>query len=507
VNEHSPSAGLRPAVAAGRRPLILIAVMLAMFMAAVESTIVGTAMPSIIAQLGGFRLFSWVFAVFLLTQAVTIPLYGKLADIYGRKPMLLFGAVVFLVGSTLCGLAHDMVQLIAFRALQGLGAGAIQPIVFTVIGDIYTPAERARMQGWVSSVWGFSAIVGPTVGAFLVEQLSWRFVFWINLPIGLASMTMLIVFFREGVEHRRHKVDFAGAVLITLATTALMLALIQAKDLGGGALAGLLALVVAAFAAFIWQERRASEPMVPLHLFRIPVIALSNGGALIVGALLLGITSILPTYVQGVMGRSVMVTGFTLAALSLGWPIASTIGGRVMVHTSYRAVALAGGVLLLAGMLIMVALTPARGALFAGAGSFLVGCGMGCTTTTFMVATQAAVDWNQRGIATSSTVFTRLVGMSMGAALFGAVLNFGLHRRAGGITDAVNALMDPVRRAALPPRQVAMLTDAMAASMHEVFIIAVVLAAIATLLIAGLPKGLSPATIASNEGKAPADGG
>jgi EmrB/QacA subfamily drug resistance transporter len=481
--------------------------MLAMFMAAVESTIVATAMPTIVAQLGGFRLFSWVFAVYLLTQAVSIPLYGKLADIYGRRPMLLFGAVLFLVGSTLCGLAQDMVQLIVYRALQGLGAGAIQPIVFTIVGDIYTPTERAKVQGYISSVWGFSAIVGPAVGAFLVEQLNWRFVFWVNLPIGVASVIMLLAFFRERIERRRHRIDYGGAALITLAITTLMLTLIQANELSVPLLAALLAVAAASFAAFVWQERRAREPMVPLRLFRNPIIAISNAGSLVAGALLLGITGFLPTYVQGVMGRTPTVAGFALAVMSLGWPIASGVGGRLMVATSYRFVALLGGTMLLAGSLVLVALEPARGPFWAGSGAFLIGLGMGFATTTFIVATQASVDWSQRGIATSSTVFMRLVGMSMGAALFGAVLNFGLQHHAVGAADAVNALMDPARRASLAPAAVGPLTAAIAAALHEVYIIAAVLAGVTLLLISRLPKGLSPLNIASDEGEPETEGG
>ena len=219
---------LRSSLVVPRRRLVLAAALMATFMPAVESTIVATAMPTIVADLRGFALFSWVFAAPLLTMAVTIPLYGRLADIYGRKRVFFVGTGIFLVGTTLCGFARSMVLLVLFRALQGIGSGAIQPIAATIVGDIYSPAERARVQGAISSVFGVAAIIGPALGAFLVQHVHWSVVFWVNLPVGAVSITMFALFLHEGVERREHRIDYLGGALLVLGIGALMLALVQA---------------------------------------------------------------------------------------------------------------------------------------------------------------------------------------------------------------------------------------------------------------------------------------
>ena len=481
-----------PEAVARRRPWVLAAMMLAMFMAAVEATIVGTALPTIVAELGGFRWFSWVFSIYLLATAVTIPLYGRLADMYGRKPVFYAGATLFLLGSALCGFSRSMGQLIAFRAVQGLGAGAVHPLALTVIGDIYPGAERARVQGHISSVWGFSAIVGPALGAFFVERLHWSLVFWVNLPVGLVAMGLTALFLDERVARREHRVDLLGSGLLMLATTALMMALIQGAALPGPALALLLALAAGGLAGFVAHERRAAEPMIPLELWRHRIIVTGNLGALLTGALMMGVTSFLPSYVQGVMGRGPAVAGFALAVMSIGWPLCSTLGGRLMLHTSYRAVALLGGVALLAGSAVLMGLGPERGPLWAGAGAFLIGMGMGFSTTIHLVSIQTAVDWGRRGIATSSNMFMRIVGQSIGAAMCGAVLNYGMERYAPGELDVVSRLMQPATRATLDPQRLEALTGAMAASLGEVYLIVGVLALLTLVVALRYPRHLNP---------------
>src|ERR1051326_1033951 len=222
-----------PAVAVPRRTLILLAALIATFIPAVESSIVATAMPTIVGNLGGFELFSWAFAVPLLTMAVTIPLYGRLADIYGRKHVFFVGTSIFLVGTTLCGFARSTEVLILCRAIQGFGSGAIQPIAMTVIGDVYTPTDRARVQGWTSAVFGLAAVVGPALGAFLVQHVHWALVFWINLPIGLIAIAMFAVLLPETAQRHRHRLDYAGGILLMIGVGALMVALVQARTLGG----------------------------------------------------------------------------------------------------------------------------------------------------------------------------------------------------------------------------------------------------------------------------------
>ena len=307
--------------------------MMAIVLTATEGSIVATAMPTIVAELGGFRLFSWAFAAFLLTQAVSIPIYGRLADLYGRKPVFFAGTSLFLAASLLCGLAWGMGSLIIFRALQGVGAGAIQPIATTIVGDIYTPAERARIQGYLSGVFGVAAIFGPPLGAFLVEHIGWSFVFWINLPIGAASFVMLSLFLDERRQTQQHRVDYAGSALLSLGTGALMLVLIEAQSLGGATILVLTAGGALALIALAANEKRAAEPIFPASLWRNRVIALGNLGGFTNGALIMAVSGYLPTYVQGAMGGSVLSAGLVLGASSISWAFAS-FAARLAFSTS-----------------------------------------------------------------------------------------------------------------------------------------------------------------------------
>ncbi|HJU20007.1 MAG TPA: MFS transporter, partial [Stellaceae bacterium] len=474
------------------RAWILAAAMMAIFMAAVESTIVATAMPTIVADLDGFELFGWVFSAYLLTQAVTIPIYGRLADLYGRKRVFFAGASLFLAASVLCGLAWGMVPLILFRALQGAGAGAIQPIATTIVGDIYTPAERARVQGYLSGVFGVAALIGPPLGGVLVERVSWSFVFWVNLPIGAAAFAMLGLCFRERVERRPHRIDYLGAALLTLGAGTVMLALIEASRIGAApaaalALAG--ALVLFILAAY---ESRAAEPILPLAIWRHRVIALGNLGGFTNGAITMAISGFLPTYLQGAMGLSPAVAGAASAVSSVSWAFAAAAAGRLIVRTSYRLSAVLGGLWLIAGMLTLITLDPQRGVLWAAAGAFLIGIGMGFCTTAFVVSIQASVGWGERGAATSSFMFMRIVGQSMGAALFGAVLNFGIARHGVG-AGAIARLMEPALRHGLGAAELDRLVAIVAGSLHVVYVIGGLLAATTLAFAAGLPAALRPA--------------
>ena len=333
-----------------RRTLVLAACLMATFMAAVESSIVATAMPTIVADLGGFNLFSWVFAVYLLTQAVSIPVYGRLADIYGRKKVFYFGAGLFLVGSTLCGFAGNMVALILFRALQGFGAGGVQPIATTILGDIYTPTERAHVQGLVSSVFGVAAVLGPLLGAFLVEQVSWQLVFWVNLPIGVAAIVMIATFLTEPTELHPRRIDYLGSLLLMVAITALMLVLVQGGSLSHATLAIVGAIAIATFVALAVHESSTAEPMLPLDLWRQHrIIAIGSFGGAVISAVMTGVSAFLPTYVQGAMGRSALTGGLVLGAMSVTWALASFYGGRLMVRTTYRLTAVLGTLALIAG--------------------------------------------------------------------------------------------------------------------------------------------------------------
>jgi EmrB/QacA subfamily drug resistance transporter len=477
---------------AARRSLVLAACIMATFMAAVESTIVATAMPTIVAELGGFNLFSWVFAVYLLTQAVAIPVYGRLADIYGRKRVFYAGAGLFLIGSTLCGFAPSMVWLVVFRALQGFGAGGVQPIAMTICGDIYTPSERARVQGLISSVFGVAAVAGPSLGAFLVEHVGWRTVFWVNLPVGAVAILMISLFLHERIEPRSHKVDYLGSQLLMLAIGALMLVLVQGSTLPSAIAWGAAAVGVLGLAALIAHEARAPEPMLPLELWRDRVIVIGSLGGGLAGAIMMGVSAFLPTYVQGALGRTPLTAGLVLGCMSVTWAVASIIGGRLMVRTTYRLIATLGTLSLLSGSVLLVLLTPARGVAWASAGSLVMGVGMGLCNTAFIVSIQAAVPWKQRGAATSSCLFLRFIGQALGAASFGAVLNATIQHRAPDAVGLVNRLLEPTSRATLDPQAQARLTGLVSAGLHNAYWLAVVMSLVALMLVLRLPARLSP---------------
>lgn len=476
-----------------RRRLVLAACLIATFMAAVESTIVATIIPTIVSELGGFSLFTWVFTVYLLTQAVTIPIYGRLADLYGRKPVFFFGTAVFLFGTLMCGLAWNMLALVCFRAVQGCGAGAIQPIATTILGDIYTPAERGRIQGLVSSVFGVSAVIGPSLGGFLVAHMSWRAVFWVNVPIGIAAIVMIAAFLREDVRHRQHRIDWAGSLLLLVAFSSLMLALVQSGSLGRTTLIALAMTGVSALVVLVLHERRTPEPMLPLDLWRNRVIVVGSLGNLTSGAMMMGVAAFLPTYIQGAMGRGAIIGGLVLGAMSVTWAAASLAAGRIMIHTSYRFVAILGGIALSLGCAMLTALTPADGPAWAAVGSLVIGIGMGFCSTVFIVSIQASVPWRKRGAATSASMFMRFVGQSAGAAGCGAVLNATMLHLDPSAAHAVERLLDAPVRLAMAPPELDHLTDVMARSLQNAYLLATGFALLTLLIATRLPARLSPA--------------
>ncbi|UQD51540.1 MFS transporter [Bacillus methanolicus] len=483
-----------------KRPFVLASVMLAMFMGAIEATIVSTAMPAIVGDLGGFSKYSWVFSSYLLMNAVTVLIYGKLSDLFGRKPILTIGIIVFLIGSVLCGFAGSMSMLIVFRFIQGFGAGAVMPIATTIVGDIYTKEERARIQGYLSSVWGISAITGPALGGMLVEYVSWRYVFWINIPLGLLAIAGLWFFLHEKIEKKKPEIDYLGAILLTVSISALMIVLVE-----GGThwpwssleVISLLVVSIIAFVFFIYQEKRAKEPMMPFSIWKERPIFIANIASLTTGIMLIGISSFLPAFVQGVMERSPIVAGFTLTSMSIGWPIASTMAGRLLLKIGFRKTSVFGGIFLTLGSIMLVTLSPNAGPIWAAAGSFLFGIGMGLTSTSFIVSVQSTVSWKQRGVATAAIMFMRNLGNTIGAALLGGILNLRLKeffQENGGnlarnvTVDSVNSLLNQSERSRLPKQIRELLQDGLTNSLHFVYYAVLLFALISFLLIFFLPK-------------------
>jgi EmrB/QacA subfamily drug resistance transporter len=449
-------------------------------------------MPTIVADLGGFNLFSWVFAVYLLTQAVSIPIYGRLSDIYGRKKVFFVGAGLFLIGSTLCGFAGNMATLIVFRALQGFGAGGVQPVATTILGDVYAPAERAHVQGLVSSVFGFAAIAGPSLAAFLVEHIGWQAVFWVNLPIGITAIAMIAMFLDESVQHRPHRIDYLGSLLLFMAIAALMLVLVQGGSLPRWTTVAIGMIGIVTLLGLTVHEKTTPEPVLPLELWRHRIILVASVGGAVISAVMMGVSAFLPTYVQGAMGGSALAGGLVLGGMSVTWAIASFYGGRLMVRTTYRLTAVLGTLALIAGSAVLITMTPERGIAWITTGSLLIGIGMGLCNTTFIVSIQAAVPWHQRGAATSSCMFLRFVGQSIGVAAFGAALNLTLLREAPDSVNMVDLLLDPALREGLPTAELTRLTEVVALGLHNQYLLAGVLSVVALGFALLVPARLNP---------------
>ena len=457
------------------------------FMAAVEVTVISTAMPTIVGQLGGFDLFTWAFGIYLLGQAVTTPLYGRLADQYGRKRVYLGSVAVFLLGSLLCGFAWSMASLIGFRAVQGIGGGGLIPLANMIISDVSSPADRPRALGYVSGIWGISAIIGPLLGSFFTGTLGWPFVFWVNLPIGLLAAALVARFLHEPASARlRAPIDAGGAALLALGIGAVMATLVQGESFGRAVLAVLLASGLAALGGFAWREGRSAAPILPLHLWRNPLIVAAILSALACGALMIGATAFLPAWIQGVLGRNALVAGFVLGVLTVSWTAASMGLSRILNRVAYRPVALAGSLALLAGSVGL--LRPGQDAAGVAVACGVLGAGLGLHSLVFNVAVQGSVASHDRGRATSLFFFSRLIGQALGAAAFGGVLNAGLAAAGPAAHDAVRDLVDPALRAALPAAELARLTGALAQALHGVFALGAGIAAVALLIILLVPR-------------------
>jgi len=460
--------------------------MAAMFMIAIEATIVSTAMPQIAGQLGDLHLYSWVFSSFLLTQTATTVVFGKLADLYGRKPVLLVGIAVFLVGTVLCGFAWSMPSLIVFRLVQGIGAGAIQPVCLTVVGDLYTVQERGKIQGYLASVWGISSVLGPLAGGLIIQQLSWAWVFWINLPIGLAATAGFMFFLHENVARARHSVDTTGAALFTVAVASLMVSLTEAGTSDHALALAAAAICVVSAALFVAQERRARDPMMDFSLWTRRPIATANLATLLSGMAVIGLTTFLPMYVQGVLGQSALVAGFALTMMVLGWPVGATLAAKNFSRFGLRATLLFGAALLPAGALPFLFLAPGASPVMAGLGSTVMGLGMGFLSTSAIVVIQDSVGWAERGSATASNIFSRNLGSTLGATLLGAVLNVSLAHRGTGAPivhfDQIRQLLDHSRTGVGEAAVRSALGQSLHLTFWAVFLIALSTLALATLV-------------------------
>jgi len=451
---------------------VLAGMMLTTALVAVDSTIIATAVPSIVADIGGFAEFPWLFSIYLLAQAVTVPVYGKLSDLFGRKPIILVGIGLFGLGSVMCGLAWNMTVLIAFRVVQGLGAGATTPTTATIVGDIYSLEERAKVQGYIASVWGLSSVIGPTLGGVFSEYASWRWIFLINIPLCLLAGGMVGRRYCESVQRGRPKVDYRGAALLTAGLTLVILGVLE----GGRAWAwssvasfAVLGAGAALLVLFGVAERGVAEPVLPLWIFRRRLLVASGLVSAAVGAVLLGLSSYVPTYVQDVLGTGPLVAGFALATLTIGWPISASQSGRLYLRIGFRGCATVGGCAALGGSALLLLLGRDSRVWQVAATCFLIGLGMGLTASPTLIAAQSSVGWAERGVVTANSLFLRSLGSSLGVAVFGAIANAAL----GPDTTA--------RAGGHPP------AGALATAVHLVFVAVVVVAALMVAAVRALP--------------------
>ncbi|WEG09977.1 MFS transporter [Microbacterium horticulturae] len=405
---------------------ILLSLMLSSFLIAIDSTILATAVPTIVADLGGFAQFPWLFSVYLLAQAASVPVYAKLCDTFGRKPIMVLGILLFLAGSIAAALAWSMPALIVFRAVQGLGAGAITPVSMTIAGDIYTVRERATAQAYLASVWAISSVAGPTLGGLFAQFLSWRWIFWVNVPLSLLALFMLWRSYHESFERHRQRIDVTGAALLTASLVLLVLGVLE----GGQGWAwsswqsiGCFAVGAALLVMFALVERRAADPVLAPWVFSSRVVVTTSLAALGVGAVLIGLTSFVPTFLESTAGASPLLAGLAVAALSLGWPISGSLAGRFYLRIGFRATAVIGSVLAVVGAVLLTAFAASPSLVLTAAACFVVGLGLGLVANPSLIAAQSSVDLRRRGVVSGTSMLARSIGSSVGVAVYGAIAN------------------------------------------------------------------------------------
>lgn len=404
---------------------ILLAIMLSIGVVSIDSTVLATAVPSIVADLEGFANFPWLFSIYLLAQTVTVPIYAKLADTFGRKPIMLIGIGIFLVASVLCGLAWDMTSLIAFRAMQGLGGGAILPVSITIVGDIYSVEERGRVQGYTGSVWAMSAVIGPLIGGIFSQFVSWRWIFFINIPLCLFAMVQLWRHYREHLEPKKHRVDYGGSITLAIGLSAFILALLE----GGNGWAWLsvqsivvFAIGVVSLGVFAFLQPRVAEPILNMKLLRRPMILSTAIVSIFGGAMTVGLSSFVPTYLENSIGTPPIISGLAAATLALGWPVASSTSAKLYMRIGFARTAMIGSAISIVGVLGLYLAAPWPSIAVVAVTMFVIGFGMGWTATPIVIGVQSTVEWEERGAATGVSQLTRSIGSTLGVAVFGSIV-------------------------------------------------------------------------------------
>jgi EmrB/QacA subfamily drug resistance transporter len=400
---------------------VMAGLLLSLFVAALDTTVVGTALPTIARELGSFELYPWIIAGYLITATTTVPIWGRLADIRGRRVVLLVGVLIFVIASALCALSPSMGWLIAFRTLQGIGAGCIQPIVFTVVADIFPLPQRARLQGVFSSVWAIAAIAGPALGALFVSTIGWRWIFTINIPIGIIATGLIWGYVERRPELADRRIEIWSTALLTVGVVLLLIGL-GTGSRSASPIWPLLPPAVAMLGAFAWLEWRAPSPTLPLRLLRNGVIGSAIVTSVLAGTVMFGVTTYIPLWVQSVQGGSAYQAGVAVGAMAVGWPIMSGVAGFIMVRVGYQRLVLAGGLALLAGTLLLAFGPVASNLSWTVASTLVMGAGIGTFTAPLLIVIQSSVGWAQRGALTAFYQFSRTIGGAVGVAVMGIVL-------------------------------------------------------------------------------------
>lgn len=413
-----------------KRKKVTIALFVATFLAAIEGTIVSTAMPSITGELQGIQQYSWIISIYLLATVITTPVYGKLSDLYGRKKMFIIGALIFLAGSMLSGVAQSMDQLIWYRALQGLGAGALTTIPYTIIGDLYPFELRAKVQGWMSSIWGIAGISGPLLGGLLVDFISWRAIFHMNLPFGIVAIYLLSRSLHEAFEKKKRHIDYPGIITFTIGMLSFLYAMTMLRDGDGGSgtsfiMAGLFALAVIFIGIFIGVERRSPEPIIPLKLFKNRVISMANLNSFLLCVINVVIIFYLPLWIQGVYGKPATYSGLVMIPLSVAWPLGSIMAGNWIYKKGLRFISAIGACFLLCSSIGFSFMTASTSIILFMVYTFMAGLSFGLSLTSITVAVSSAVGWELRGSAVASNNFIRTLGQTIGITVFGLLLHTG----------------------------------------------------------------------------------
>ncbi|HSB82160.1 MAG TPA: MDR family MFS transporter [Candidatus Methylomirabilis sp.] len=416
--------------------LVVIAVDMAMALAALDNTIIGTAMPTVVASLGGLSLFSWVFSMYLLTSTAALPIFGRLSDLFGRRNMFVVAIWIFTGASALCGFATSMVFLIAARGLQGIGAGGTFALAQAVFGEIFPPHERGRMQGYLAAVWGISALIGPLIGGLIVMYLGWRWTFFVNIPVGVAANYLMIIGLTGlASEGTRRRVDYAGTACLLVSIIALMLSLLEVgrvgRPFGAEALAGL-TIFLTFTAVFLWIESRAPEPILPLGLFGQRIFTTTTACLFLSGVAMFGAVSFIPLFVQGVLGGTAIQAGSVLTPTSLSWTVGSALGGRLLNRLGYRTLAVAGMLSLTSGYFLFTQLGAGSPLHHAAESGAILGLGMGMITVTTVVAVQTAAPPGQIGVVSTLPFFFRNIGATIGVAIMGTILSAHVVGAGGG---------------------------------------------------------------------------